>query len=79
MLFKTSIVAVISLLGLCQGTPLNAIAGRQVACPAGLITVVVQKVISTYPVIINQFFQENTVLNVNNGRCLVSIVQLKAN
>lgn len=71
MLFKTSILAVISFLGLCQATPHKAIVARQAACPAGPVTVVVQRVISTYPVIIDQFFQQNTVLNVNDGLCLL--------
>jgi hypothetical protein len=70
MLFKKSLT-VAGLAGLAQATPrsLRARDHGHDECPAGHPSTVYQHHVSvvTYPVVINQFFDHNTIININGG------------
>ncbi len=69
MLLKSSAAAVGGLLSLASATPVDSLEARQVVCPAGYgystnPQPYVQTNIVLTPVVINQYFGNNTTINI---------------
>lgn len=67
MLFRKPLATFAVLITAAHATPVE-LAERQLACAAGSITqVVIATQVVTYPVVINQYFGDNTIININGG------------
>lgn len=66
MLFKNSIAALTGLVAAVHATPVD-LAERQASCPGEITQVVISTQVVAYPVVINQYFGDNTVINIEGG------------
>ena len=65
MFFKNFLPLSLGLASIAAATPLADLVPRQASCPAGEITqVIIETQVLAYPVFINQYFENNTIINV---------------